>query len=780
MTRFLSGLALTMVLAPAMPALGQEDVLQELRRLISDYRTNVERGESGPFKPGSEGAVLAELDALRSALAERKAGIVGGADDVDQVKAEISALIPQLPEATVVRTLPRAGAEAESAPQPAARPEPASAGEATFSALSDPYTGGDRRVLSLPGAEFLAVNGGESIHELPVFSILYQLGSREVNGRTYLAVGRTADRHEGWIDRSSTEEWHSMLVLQYAPVGNRRPVVFWRDTAPLQDVLDSHFIGPDEAIRLYESIAAGSHDPSHIVALEPDRPVDPGDRPYFMPIIGYRESAFDDIDRTETTLLELAMVNLRSESREAVADSGTTAQIDIDRQIAAISEFRTGVVFVVDATLSMGPYIEGVRDFMRSFRATGATMGFEDRLGFGLVGYRDNTAPDERIEYTTETFFPLTIDASDEEFERAVTRIVPSRVSTRDWREDAFAGIEDALFETDWSQCDACFIVLVTDAGPRVVGDALARDQNLGPRSIGRMAQRENVSLVIVHMLTEEGEGDHAAARAAYQEAVRTGGGSVPRYFTVTANGPQRFRDALVATGKDLAASLSSLRQGEVLERTGLEAEIFESDTFRALEGRDGAPVVIDERRGSEALASGIVGDLFRFQEEYLGDLQDGEAPDFYRAWVADRDLVDPFTPSLDVKVLVTRDQLSDLTARLRDLVEQLEAKETGARDAFSTIVDISGRTAYDPSAAVGEALMPDYIAALPYKSRFLSMKLEEWASLGSQQQGEILLTVRDRISLFSDIARTEAGWLALPGRGGGLAVYPLALNDLP
>ena len=105
MSRSLSSLALSVMLAPALPALGQEDDLRELRRLVSDYRANLERAEVGPFGSGTEGAARAEVDALRSALAERKAEIYGGTGDLDQVRAEISALIPALPEETAVGPL---------------------------------------------------------------------------------------------------------------------------------------------------------------------------------------------------------------------------------------------------------------------------------------------------------------------------------------------------------------------------------------------------------------------------------------------------------------------------------------------------------------------------------------------------------------------------------------------------------------------------------------------------------------------------------------------------
>lgn len=776
-----SRVVIALAIAAAVPASAQDRAAAaaELRRHLDALGQRILEAETGPFEPGSEGSGKAALSTQRAVIATVEQEIAARRQTARDAQA---ALATRLSAFAVARTptpqpVPQASAETPSEPQQVA----AALQQIDLSnaRLTDPYLGGDRRVLSLPGARMLSLKQGSPARALPVFSIFYSLGSSEIEGRTFVAVGRTADRHEGWIDRDQTEEWNSMLVLQYAPLGNRRPVVFWNDDAPLRDILDSHFIGPQDAEALYDGIAAGTFDRSSIVSIEPNRPVDANERPYFMPIIDHIPARFDDIDGTPVSLLELAMVNLNSSDREKVDTIESGARTDRDIAQTELQNLRTGVVFVVDSTRSMGPYIDGVRDFMRSFRRTSVDMGFEDRTGFGLIGYRDNTANNTQIGYTTATFLPLAEDHTADEFEAAISRIEPSRVSTTDWREDAFAGIVDALAETDWSGYDARYVILVTDAGPRVIGDALARDSTVGPRAIGRLADRQDISLSIVHMQTTEGLDDHRAATSAYGEVARTRGGSVPTYFVVRGDGPAGFRSELSRLGSQFAEPLAAQREGQAIE-SDTALSIFEGDTFRALEGNDGTPVVIEDGTGEGALADGIVSELFRFQQEYLGQLEGGEAPDFYRAWVADRDLVAPGVASLDVKVLITRDQLSDLTARLRDLISQLDNKQTGARDAYAALVDVSGRATYDPAAAVGAALMPDYIADLPYKTRFLSLKLEEWAGLGPQQQGEILQTVRDRISLFEDIARTEGGWLDLPGRDGGLAVYPLALDDLP
>ncbi|WP_273523284.1 vWA domain-containing protein [Rhodosalinus sediminis] len=623
------------------------------------------------------------------------------------------------------------------------------------------------RVLTLPGAE---IRTDDRVWTPPPFTILYRQRVREVDGETWYAVGRQRDRTEGWVREGQTEEWRSMLVMQYAPLAGRNRVLFFREPDHVRDVLDSHFTGPETARALYQSVRRGDYDPSRLVAIEPERPVRSDQAPYFMPIIDFRRDEFEDANLTPVFLLQLAAVNLESSSRRESDVPGRPKAVTPDGE--ALSEFRAGMVFVVDATVSMGPYIREVQDFLRAMRTESDRVA-PGRIDFGLIGYRDNISPDPRIGYTTETFLPLGTPGG-ARFEEAVSRIAPARVSTRDWREDAFAGLQDAIERIDWSPYDARFVLLVTDAGPRAIGDALARDRQLGARSVGRMAERRDISLHVLHMQTDEGQNDHAQARAQYAEATQALGDAAPRYWTLSGDAPAQFGAAMRATGREILSTLKKFSAGDSLQREPLFSGDPIMQDLVAVEAVD-----IASERDAEKVGQALSEQFFVFQQEYLGRREGEEAPDFYRAWVADRDLVTPRAESMAVKVLVTRAQLSDLAARLSDIVRRLDEKQTGTQDAFASIAGLSGVTAYDPNLTVS-ALLPEYLAELPYGSTFMTMTAEQWGSLGQQQQGEILNEVRDRIRLLESINASAADWLPLPGRSAAEEVYPLDLDDLP
>lgn len=622
------------------------------------------------------------------------------------------------------------------------------------------------RVLTLPGGQIILSDGTE---ERPAFSVLYNHGTQRAGSADYVAVGQSRDVVDGWMPESQTEEWRSMLVMQYAPLAGRERVIFFDSAEDIRGVLRSHFTGPEEARALYQNLENGNFDNSKIVAIEPEKVVASEDRPYLMPILSFERDRFDDIPETPVFLLELGAANLQSRSRleqDKVGKPKNTVNAGEE-----VKKLRIGVVFVVDATLSMGPYIEEVQEFLQDMRIRTDAVA-PGQVDFGLFGYRDNTSVDDKIGYVTNEFLPLGLNGLNA-FNTAVEEIRTSSVSTRDWREDAFAGLQDALERTNWEPYDARFVILVSDAGPRVFGDALARDQALGPRSVGRMAERRRTSLVIMHMLTTEGQDDHRTARAYYRETIAPLGSSAPRYFPVTGTTTTDFGVAMDSVAKELLEDFQALSSGQPLEaRSSFGDDPILSDLI-------GNTFEIKNEDDARQVGKIFSDQMFAFQQEYLGKIEGGEAPDFYRAWVADRDLVNPEVNSMQVKVLMTRDQMSDLSARLGTIVQQLDTKQTGTNDAFRSIADLSGVATYDPALPVSQ-LLPEYLADLPYGSRFMNMTSDTWSRLGAQQQNEILNAVRDRIRLLETVNSSEANWLPLPGRAKGEELYPLALDDLP
>lgn len=754
-----------------------EELRQEIIRELDAWAAALDAAEAAP-PAGSTAEVAARIRHLQAF------GDNGPVRDlslqIEQVLRENSAgwtfLAPPTPpqptaqapapqgQAAVVETAPGAPAQgdaATAAPEPDPRPETQVAVQPGEMADAAP-----ERLLSLPKA-ILARSDGQRI-ELPPFTILRVLG-RDPAG---IRVDAGANG-QGIVREDATEEWNSMLVMQYAPLGGRERVLFFDDPEPIGRLLDSHLMGTGQVEEIYDAIRTERYDPDTLVAIEPARPVDAGTRPYFMPIIDHRADRFEDDNETPVFLLQLAAVNLQATSR---VNAATPVEQDRRAEAEMIRDLRAGIVFAIDSTISMGPHIADTKTFMRSMRQYLTEQADPEKFGFGLVGYRDNTTPNQSIGYTTRPILPLQ-PVTSSRFEMALGDLSPSDVSTRDWREDAFAGLQDAIEGTDWTGYDARFVVLITDAGPRSVGDALARDARLGPRSIATMANQRGISLVILHILSDAGRSDHASAELAYNTAAQSITGRVPRYYVLQETNKTQLSSTFAATALTLGNAMRDASQGRAISADSVAGFSFDP-LLRELETPGGALAVEDDE-ASRLVASAFETEIFRFQQEYLGRREGGIAPDFYRAWVADRDLIDPDTPSMLVKALLTRAQLGDLSRRLGDIIRQLENKEMGARDAFAQIARSSGRAAYDPEMSIADFL-PSYIADLPYGSTFMRLTADQWNDLGGQQQDELLDQVRDRIRGFEAINRSAAGWLPLPGRAASEEVYPLDLAELP
>lgn len=760
----------TAMLAQAMT---QEELRQEITKELDAWRAALEAAEAAP-PPGSVADVSARIQSLQ---------MRGGTGPLGALSAKIEQTLRD--QAAGWRFVPLAAPAPSPAPAPpkqdetvdiAANPPSTVSAESSDAAAlqqndasvlpSNTAETALERLLSLPNA-VLARADGQRI-ELPPFSILRVLG-RNAEG---ILVDADANG-EGIVREDATEEWNSMLVMQYAPLGGRERVLFFDSPEPLRALLDSHLMGTQQVETLYDQVQADAHDRDSIVAIEPARPVDAGSRPYFMPIIDHRADQFADDNETPVFLLQLAAVNLQTTSR---VQPMQPAEQEKQAEAELIRDLRAGVVFAIDSTISMGPHIDDTKAFMRTMRQYLSQEADPDKFGFGIVGYRDNTAPNQRIGYTTRPILPLQ-PVTSSAFESALGSLVPSDVSTKDWREDAFAGLQDAIEGTDWNGYDARFVVLITDAGPRSIGDALARDARLGPQSIATMANQRGISLVILHILSDAGRSDHASAQSAYNTAARAIAGKVPRYFVLQESNTTQLSVTFAETALTLGNAMRDASQGRAISAESSAAFTFDP-LLRELETPGGA-VAVENDDASRLVASAFETEIFRFQQEYLGRREGGIAPDFYRAWVADRDLINPDTPSMQVKVLLTRAQLGDLARRLGDIIRQLENKEMGARDAFAQIAASSGRAAYDPEMSIADFL-PSYIADLPYGSTFMRLTADQWNDLGGQQQDELLDQVRDRTRGFEAINRSAAGWLPLPGRSASEEVYPLDLAELP
>jgi serine/threonine-protein kinase PpkA len=617
-----------------------------------------------------------------------------------------------------------------------------------------------QRILTLPEAQLYEEPSATSVvrqARVPTFSVLYVYDCQPTDCTGWLQVGAKDDRIDGWIAAAHAQDWRSMLVMQYASRGRRDRVVMFKDEGALSALVAAND-GAAKARSMIDQIEAGHTDPSIVAAVEPKEAVNPHDSFYLMPILSFREANF--ADDTPTRLLQIASVN--REQTRAVAPPVSTQP--------AAPKFRIGIVFVLETSNSMGPYLDRTKQIIReTYRALEAA-GTADRVSIGLVGYRTDAEHIKGMEYTTRIFQPLDPNAKPNEILSRLDNIREAQAYSKGWREDGIAGLYTAMNELDWTPYAARIVVAIADSGLIGGNSPLAHNPGIDVPNIVELADRKKISIFPVYLMTREGDrwGGRGHDRDQWQTLGRTGD---QKYIGIHTGAISLFGAVLDSFSKTLVDKVGSVAANRPIERPSAP------------------PSPANDEDSATGIARSLVNELFRAQAEYLGTVAGTPAPTFFRAWVSDRDLVDPMLAALQVRVFLTRNQLNDLGASLSDIVNEAKRGSLSPRTFFDNLQRLSATMSGDPSrrgptgpfSRIEDSnLLPAYLKALPYRSKVLRMTQQMWLELGLSGQQEFIDELEYKLRNYRDIEQDNTSWVDLGGSDRGSDVYPISLDVLP
>ena len=264
---------------------------------------------------------------------------------------------------------------------------------------------------------------------------------------------RATARTLGWIPAAQAIDWKQTLVVAFTNPVNRDRALFFDESDPLLSLMQD----PDAAAKstaLHKAAEAGSLPAdSHVTAMEPPSWIDPAKTFYLLPILnwtnGYFANGFNGL------ALQVAATSLQ-ERPEAPQHPNFAAASAPSATVMA--GYRAGVVFVVDTTISMDPYVERTRDTIRALTdRLWAARG--DKLDFGLVGFRDVLKDGTPDGYISKVFANLPDAVDKTQFLQRLDAAEASKRDNLDFREDSFAGVKAALDDIDWSGVSGRFIV---------------------------------------------------------------------------------------------------------------------------------------------------------------------------------------------------------------------------------------------------------------------------------------------------------------------------------
>jgi serine/threonine-protein kinase PpkA len=616
-----------------------------------------------------------------------------------------------------------------------------------------------QRVLTRPGAAISAQPGGLGGKELPPMTLLFVYGRQGAGTTSYLEVGSNSEgKVSGFVPEADTIPWKHSLTLAFTNPANRERVLFFRDRPGLVEMLNSDRLLV-EAEQIRKQIADGKLPPaSPVISIEPETFVDMQKQFYLLPILDAGTTVLKSGFKVRT-------VQIASVTKEKGVD--TLAQVSQRVNPAAdLARFTSGVVFVIDASASMQPYIDLTRAAMEEVYKQVEAAKLEQRVRFGMVAYRDDPTKVKGLEYLVRTFADPTKVSTQAQFAEAVKGVAASEVSTRAFAEDGYAGLAEAIQGIDWTGFGGRYLIMITDASSREGGSPLATT-GLGTEQVRQLALENRIATYVLYLKTPEGKDDHAMATKQYEALAKYPNvGSL--FFSVEAGDKQAFRSQVQRLAEALVNQVRSAGQ---TPSGGASASASVT-----------AP-------GQDKLTQLTEKVGLAMQLAYLGEVRGTRVPRMFEAWASDRDFKQPDIASFSVRLLLAKNQLSDLQATLRKVVAAGEKGQLDPGDFFNQLRSAAAAMSRDPN-RVGQAgarnledigLMGEYLEGLPYQSRIMGLDQDTWARMGVGQQQALIDDVKSKIALYQRFHDDVDRWVQLnPEGAAGDAVYPIPLDVLP
>ncbi|KRT58010.1 vWA domain-containing protein [endosymbiont of Ridgeia piscesae] len=632
-----------------------------------------------------------------------------------------------------------------------------------------------QRMLNKPGALIFQSPGADIGEPTKPFTAYYIYQRREQAGQQWLQVG--INRHgdlQGWIREHELIPWNQGLTVAFRePLGHDRVLLF-RDNNELKQLIEAD----DPAVyrELYSAAESGQLPAdSPVIAIQPSNHVDILQDFYLVPIRSHEDIY---LGSEPARLLQVSSVPLEShkQAQPKPQQPATPA--------APLRRFRSGVVFVIDSTLSMDPYIDRTRKAVRKVYDVITREELTGDVSFGLVAFRDSTDAVPELEYRSRVYVDLEQGKDAAGFFGAVESLKAATASSKGFIEDSYAGVYDAIDSIDWRGQDARYVVLITDAGPREASDPLS-GTGLSAESLNRLARNKGIALSVLHLLTPTPYANHAKAEQKYRDLSHYPGiGSF--YFGVKTGDVQRFGRVL----DSLAHQITDQVKIAAMAAAGRQLQPIQPPVEMTQRAEP------DEDQSQLAEFQAKVAKLgYALRMRYLQRDQEQQIPNLFNAWLVDRDLSDPTRQTLDIRVLLSRDQLSDLHSIMRQVLETAEEGLLSPRNFLNDLKSLAATIARDPQqlgsttrvsgARAGNladmGFMREYIEDLPYTGEVMDLSLENWQDWPAQQQLEFIHRLEEKINYYQVLHDHTDLWVSLDGGPiDGDSVFPLAIEMLP
>ncbi|OTA20370.1 von Willebrand factor, type A [Xenorhabdus beddingii] len=640
-----------------------------------------------------------------------------------------------------------------------------------------------QRVLTYPGCE-LSPNVGEQGQEQPAFSRFYVYQRQKQGNEEWLQVGPDSYGHpRGWMKSNCTVDWKMQLTLAFTNPSGRNPMLFFRDKTDVERLLNS----PKPATQLQpllHELKAGKSVPS-VLAREPDYMIDQHKHFYLLPVLD-SDDIFTDTGY-QVRVLNVASVSEAGKGGKSGQNKGTGSSPDKEHQENKghqgnkeknmMRGFSASVVFVIDSTISMGPYIDRTKQAIEKVYQQIEKENLLGQVKFGLVAYRSNVTAVPGLEYDSKMYVDPNTVKDGKDFLAKVRDLKPAKVSSSKVNEDAYAGVMTALDKVDWTKFGARYVILVTDAGA-LAGDDKLSTTRLDATQVRLEATYRGVALYTLHLKTPAGRKNHAFAEDQYRELTLNPFLHKPLYYPINSGDVNSFGTMVDSLANAITGQIKAAWSGKETVGSALGAD----ESYSSHTGKQ-APLPQETLLRDAALLGHAM------QLAYLGDKQGTQAPPVFKSWISDRDLVQQNIPATEVKVLLTKSELSNLSEVMKKIVNAANEGLISPDDMFASLRSLAATMGNDPKQAknkqatkLGEmGLLGEYIDGLPYLSEVLSLDEETWKSWDGLEQERFIRRLNTKLHYYQRYNEDVDRWISLaPDSDPRDNVYPVPLENLP
>ncbi|HFT7219227.1 MULTISPECIES: vWA domain-containing protein [Klebsiella] len=613
-----------------------------------------------------------------------------------------------------------------------------------------------QRVLTTPGCKLGTAAGDDKGQLQPAFSSLYVYQKEDANGQSWLKVGPDSfGKTIGWLPKSCTVDWKMQLTLAFTNPANRDRLLFFKERKSLDDILSA----PDP-VSLVAPLRARLKRDGHaegIQAEEPEYFVDLQKQFYLLPILSGEEVMTED--GFYTRLLNVASVS-KAETAKKQEDN-----------VNQLKGFNASVVFVIDSTISMGPYIERTKDAVNKIYGKIKQEHLDEQVKFGLISFRSNTKAVPGLEYRTKIYADPNHVKDGADFLNKVADLKEAKVSSSLYDEDAYSGVLSAIDDIDWSPFGARYVVLITDAGA-IDGSNKLSGTGLDASQLRLEAGNRGIAIYTLHLKTSGGKDNHTKAESQYRDLSNFDSTQSNLYQAVNAGDIKMFGQQVDALASAITEQVKSAYMGDAAIGSALYAK------------DDGQKLTPEQKLLQDTALIGHA-----MQLAYLGKRNSTQAPLVFQAWISDRDLIKQNIPTTDVRVLLTKGQLSDLSDAVSQILKAANEGMISPTKMFEQLRTVAATMGADPNqlkqqdnARIGDlGVLGEYLADLPYKSDVLNLDEETWKSWDGLSQEKFIRTLSSKLRHYQKYNSDVDRWVELAkGSDPRDRVYPIPLEMMP